>query len=89
MSKIPYYVYILQCADASLYTGITTNVLRRFSQHLAGVASRYTRSHGAKKMIYTEWCINKSLALRREAAIKRLSHQAKLQLCASRVELSK
>jgi putative endonuclease len=75
-----YFVYILECADGSLYTGITTDVARRFSEHQAGTASHYTRAHKAIRVVYTETCINRSAALKRECAIKRLSKVSKLKL---------
>jgi predicted GIY-YIG superfamily endonuclease len=80
-----YTVYILLCADDSLYTGITNDLERRFLQHQAGIASRYTRSHPVVKIVYQETCANRSEALKREAAIKRLSRTAKLQLITARL----
>ncbi|MDR3571638.1 MAG: GIY-YIG nuclease family protein [Candidatus Pacebacteria bacterium] len=77
-----YFVYLLECKDKSIYTGITTDVARRFEQHKAGTASRYTRSHRAMKILYTEKCKDKSRALRREAEIKRWSRKDKLSLIA-------
>ncbi len=75
-----YFVYLLLCDDGSLYTGITTDVARRFTAHQAGSASRYTRARGARKMVYVEEAGTKSDALRREAAIKRLSRAQKIAL---------
>lgn len=75
-----YYVYILRCADDSLYTGITTDVERRFKQHLAGTASHYTAAKKAVEIVYTETAESKSVALKREAEIKRLSRESKLAL---------
>lgn len=75
-----YYVYLLQCADGSIYTGITTDVARRFAEHKAGTASHYTSARGAKKIIHTEKCADRSSALRREAAIKKLPRAQKLAL---------
>jgi UV DNA damage endonuclease len=70
-------VYILRCADGSLYTGITNNLPRRLDRHNAGTASRYTRSHLPVVMVYQEVQANHSLALKRELAIKALSRKAK------------
>jgi putative endonuclease len=75
-----YYVYILQCADGSVYTGITTDVARRLQEHKDGTASNYTRSHGAVKILYTEKCANRSAASKREAEIKKMSREEKLAL---------
>jgi hypothetical protein len=49
-----YFVYIVQCTDGSLYTGITTDVERRFLEHQEGKGGHYTRSHRVKKIVYTE-----------------------------------
>lgn len=75
-----YFVYMLECIDGSLYTGITTDVARRLSEHQAGKGGHYTRAHGAKRMVYTEVHKNRSSASKREAAIKRLARQEKLKL---------
>lgn len=73
-------VYMLRCADGSLYTGITTDVARRLKQHNAGTASRCTRSRRPVFLVHTEAHASRSLALKREAAIKRLSRQRKLAM---------
>ena len=70
-------VYILRCADGSLYTGITKDLPRRLQQHQAGTASRYTRSRLPITLAYCETLNTKSQALKRELAIKALSRQAK------------
>jgi UV DNA damage endonuclease len=73
-------VYILKCADGSLYTGITNNLQRRIEQHNAGTAARYTRSRLPVVCVYTELQPNQSTALKRELAIKALSRTAKKTL---------
>ena len=73
-------VYILRCADGSLYTGITKDMDRRCEQHNAGTASRYTRSRLPVHVVYQESQASQSLALKREAAIKAMSRQAKESL---------
>jgi len=73
-------VYILRCGDGSLYTGITNDMARRLAAHAAGRASRYTRSRLPVRLVHAEPEPTKSRALRREAAIKRLSRPAKLRL---------
>lgn len=75
-----YYVYLLECADKSIYTGITTDVARRFAEHKAGTASHYTRAKKAKKILYTESAKDRSVALRREAEIKRWARPKKMSL---------
>ena len=75
-----WYVYILRCGDGSLYTGSTTDVARRFREHQNGTGARYTRSHLPVALAYTEALHDRSSALRREAAIKRLTRPQKLEL---------
>lgn len=74
-------VYMLRCADGSLYVGATNDVQRRFSQHSAGKGARYTRGRGPLSLVYVEPCADRSSALRREAAIKRLRPERKRALC--------
>jgi len=76
-----YFVYILKCKDTSLYTGITTDVARRFIEHKNGTASHYTRAKKARRILYIEEQKDRSAALKREAEIKRLPRQKKLALC--------
>lgn len=73
-------VYVLRCADGSLYTGITNDLDRRLAAHRAGTASRYTRSRRPVRLVYRERRRSRSAALKREAAIKRLPRAAKLRI---------
>ena len=73
-------LYLLECGDGSLYTGITNNLDRRFDQHQRGKASRYTRSRLPVKLLYTEPCRNRSQALKREWSVKALSRVEKERL---------
>jgi len=75
-----WFVYMLRCADGSLYTGITNNLQRRCKQHNAGQASRYTRSRLPTELIYREEHASRSAALKREAAIKALPRRRKAAL---------
>ena len=75
-----WFVYILRCADGSLYTGITKDVIRRCEQHNAGTASRYTRGRLPVSVVYQEPQATRSLASKREAAIKAMSRQGKESL---------
>jgi predicted GIY-YIG superfamily endonuclease len=75
-----WFVYLLRCADGTLYTGIAKDVSRRCQQHNAGTASRYTRSRLPVVVVYQEAHASRSLALRREAAIKSLSRRQKMAL---------
>lgn len=68
-----YYVYILQCKDRSLYTGITTNVPQRFAQHQSGTGAKYTRGRGPLQLMYVAKSPNRSTASVEEARIKKLS----------------
>jgi putative endonuclease len=76
-----YYVYILRCEDESLYTGITTDVKRRFREHVEGVGAAYTRSHKPKAMVYIEEVGTRGDALRREIEIKKMAKEEKERLC--------
>lgn len=75
-----YWVYILLCGDGTLYTGSTNNLARRLACHAQGRGAKYTRGRGPLKLVYQEECAGKSAALRREAAIKRLSRREKAAL---------
>ncbi len=77
-----YYVYLLECEDGTLYTGITTDVTRRFKEHQTGTASKYTKAHKAKRLIYMEAHPDRSSASKREAQVKRYTRQEKLALAA-------
>jgi putative endonuclease len=78
-----YFVYLLQCADQSIYTGITTDVSRRLTEHQNKIGGRYTRAKGAIKILHTERFKNRSNASKREAEIKKWSRQKKLRLFAN------
>ena len=75
-----YFVYVLECHDGSLYTGITIDTERRFLEHKEGKGGRYTRSKGVKKIVYTEQQPDRATASRREFMIKKLSRDQKLKL---------
>lgn len=76
-----YFVYCMLCGNGSIYTGITDDVIRRFREHQTGRGGKYTRAFGVVKVLYTEEVPDRSAALKREAAIKRLSHRKKGHLC--------
>jgi predicted GIY-YIG superfamily endonuclease len=88
-SGSPWFVYIVRCADGSLYTGITKDVKRRCQQHNAGTASRYTRSRRPVKLIYQEVHPSQSSALKREAAIKTMDRRGKLTMIRQRKKPAK
>lgn len=72
-----WFVYMVRCRDNSLYTGYTDDVDRRAAVHNAGKGAKYTRSRGPVTVVYREECPDKSAALKREYAIKRLTHTEK------------
>jgi len=76
----PWLVYLLRCRDGSLYTGITNDLPKRLKAHAAGKASRYTRSRLPVTLAYTEPQPSRSAALKREAAIKKLTRPQKDRL---------
>ncbi|MEK9801464.1 MAG: GIY-YIG nuclease family protein [Alphaproteobacteria bacterium] len=73
-------VYILQCADGTLYTGITNDLAARISAHEAGTGAKYTRGRGPLKLVFREVARDRASASRREIEIKALSRMAKEQL---------
>lgn len=77
------YVYIVECADQTLYTGWTTDVDRRVETHNRGRGAKYTRSRRPVTLVYVEPVVDQRCAQRREIAIKKLSRSAKLQLIRS------
>lgn len=76
-----WYVYLLECQDGSLYTGIALDVEQRFAAHLAGKGARYTRSHPPRRVLAQFAYPNRSLASRAEHAIKQLGAAHKRALC--------
>jgi putative endonuclease len=75
-----WYVYLAQCRDGSLYSGATTDPVQRIATHNRGRGAAYTRSRLPVILVYSERAADRSSALRREAALKRLSRAAKLKL---------
>lgn len=72
-----YYAYMLRCADGTFYCGYTNDVARREKVHNSGKGARYTRSRRPVKAVYQEAFDDKSAALRREYALKQLTHSQK------------
>ena len=75
-----WFVYMLRCGDGTLYTGITDDVQKRLAAHRAGKGAKYTRGRGPLELVYQEELPDKSDALKREYAIKRLRREEKEQL---------
>ena len=78
-------VYILRCRDGTLYTGITVDLPKRLDAHQRGVAAKYTRARRPVSLVYQESLPDRSSALKREAALKKLGRAAKLALTESAV----
>lgn len=82
-SRVPgWFVYIVRCADRSLYTGVTTEPERRVAEHNDGRGARYTRSRGPVTLVYVEEAEDRGAALRREHEIKRMPAAGKRRLFA-------
>jgi len=80
-----YFLYILECADGSLYTGITTDLARRFGEHRDGKGGHYTRSRKVVKILYTEEHLSRSSASKRESEIKSWPRKKKLGLVKGKI----
>lgn len=78
-----WYLYLIECADGSIYTGITTDVAARYAAHEQGVGARYTRSHPPKKLLGIESHPDRSSASKAEYRIKQLSASEKRLYAAS------
>ena len=77
-----WFVYILRCADETLYCGITDDVPKRLEAHRSGKGAKYTRGRAPLELVYQEQCPDHSQALKREHAIKQLPRRKKLELIA-------
>ena len=79
-----WYVYIIECSNGYYYTGITNDIDKRMDKHAQGIASKFTRGFGFKKLLYREEHATKSDALKREFEIKQLTRLAKKNLIKNR-----
>lgn len=84
MMEKEWTLYILECKDGTLYTGITDNLPRRLRAHRTGKGAKYTRGRAPLTLRYVERCESYSQALQREIQIKRMSRSEKLALCTLR-----
>ncbi len=76
-----WYVYMVECADGTLYSGVTTDVERRIKEHNdSPKGAKYTRAKRPVKLVYTEACTGRSEATKREYVLKQLSREEKLKL---------
>ena len=80
-------IYIIECRDGSLYTGITINLEKRLAAHNAGKGAKYTTSRRPVQLVYREGAANRSEASKRENAIKKMNRHDKLVLCAKQDSL--
>ena len=81
MAARAWYLYLLECADGSLYTGITVDVAKRFAAHVAGKGGRYTRSHPPRRIVAVIEFADRSTASIGEYEVKKLSTASKRALC--------
>lgn len=75
-----WYVYILRCGNSAFYTGVTSDLARRFEEHRSGRGARYTRMFGVEALAYFEKCRTRRQAMQREARIKTWSRGQKMAL---------
>ena len=80
-ARVEWVVYILECADRSLYVGVTNDLEKRVAAHTCGKGARYTRGRAPLVVRYVEEAATRGEAQRREAAIRRMTRSAKLALC--------
>ena len=76
-----WFLYLIECADGSLYTGIAVDVARRYAMHVSGKGARYTRSHPPRALVAVMEYADRSSASRAEHQVKRLSAAAKREFC--------
>ena len=81
-----YYVYMLKCADGSLYTGYTNDLQKRVGVHNSGRGAKYTKSRLPVRLVYSEEHESKSSALKREAEIKKLTRSQKEKLIKNQLQ---
>jgi len=82
--RFNWYIYIIKCKDGLLYTGITKDLKRRIKEHNNGNGCRFTKYRAPVKLMHSEKVMSRSLALKREAAIKCLARRKKLELIKSK-----
>ncbi|MDN0081233.1 GIY-YIG nuclease family protein [Crenobacter sp. SG2305] len=79
---MPWFLYVIECAGGRLYTGISTDVARRYAQHAAGKGARYTRLNPPERLLLTVEYVDRSSALKAEYAFKQLPATEKRAFCA-------
>jgi putative endonuclease len=78
----PWFLYLIECVDGSIYTGITTDVAARYAAHQSGVGARYTRSHPPQRLLGVEPHADRASASRAEYRVKQLTPAAKREYAA-------
>ena len=86
MMERPWQLYILRCADGTLYTGIAVDAQKRLEMHRSGHGAKYTRGRAPLELVYLEQCPTHSDALRRELEVKALTRAQKLELIRSKAK---
>jgi putative endonuclease len=86
---MPFFAYILRCADGTLYTGYTRDVVRRVATHNAGLGASYTRGRRPVRLVHVEPFATQREAMRREWQLKRWSRSRKLALIAGDVDATR
>ena len=69
------FVYLIECANGSIYTGVTNDIGKRLKEHIEGKGARYTAMHGVKQLLAVWPCKNRSNALKLEIKVKKISHE--------------
>lgn len=80
MTERLWLVYLIECADGTLYCGVTNDLARRLAAHNAGKGARYTSGRAPVRVVWSEACADRGAALRRELAVKRMTRERKLTL---------
>jgi putative endonuclease len=81
MPKCNWVCYLLECADGTIYCGVTNDLEKRLAAHNAGAGAKYTRGRTPVKLVHSEVCADKQSALQREYQVKRMARADKLSLC--------
>ena len=88
-SETPWFLYMIECEDGSIYTGIAVDVASRFRAHANGTGAKYTRAHKPRELLLAVRYPNRSIASKAEYEFKRLSAKQKRKWITKRIELAK
>ncbi len=89
LRAMSWFLYLIECRDGSLYTGITTDVERRYAQHLSGKGARYTRAHPPRQLLGAIACADRSSASRAEYALKQCKPTEKRRWLTQQIRATK